>query len=652
MATLQQLETALRNADAAGDTDAATALASEIVKMRGSGASPDFAASVALPDVNLAKAQYDALPAWQKPLVAVDDMATLAGSGALFGFGEKGAAKIDEMLGRGSYEDRLAYQRRKTQDARDRSGVAGMVAEIGGGVAPAVKLAQMGVTATRLPGAIGRLGGLALDGAGYGALSAAGNDQDVMTGAALGGALGAGGQAAGNVLSTMARPITSRLFPDTAAARVMRDTLGTARMTPDQVADDLARASADGQGVYMAADALGHPGQRLASTIARTPNDGRTALVNALEGRQAGQGRRIATALSEGFAAPDTAMQRAASLRQSRGAAANVNYNAARSAAADVDVMPAVNEIDNMLYGGVKSAAGIGTDSIESALTGIRDRLVNADGSAQVIGFDEVLRLKQNLDDVIEQAVRGGQNNRARMLGTVRSQLDQALEAASQPYAAARNEFRKASKAIDAVDTGSAAAVRGRFEDTIPQFQRMSPEEQSAFRAGYADPLIAHTQGAATGVNKARPLINDATEREFPAFAAPGRGDQLGRRLRREQTMFETRNAALGGSKTADNLADDAALSIIDPSIIGNLLSGNLTGAAKNAILQGLSSLKGQPASVRERLARALMETNPTVARRELHAGVSRITKSENQRREIVRALMMIGIAGGAQAQK
>ena len=35
MATLQQLERALINADAAGDTEAARTLASEIVRMRG-----------------------------------------------------------------------------------------------------------------------------------------------------------------------------------------------------------------------------------------------------------------------------------------------------------------------------------------------------------------------------------------------------------------------------------------------------------------------------------------------------------------------------------------------------------------------------------------------------------------------------------------
>ena len=46
---------------------------------------------------------------------------------------------------------------------------------------------------------------------------------------------------------------------------------------------------------------------------------------------------------------------------------------------------------------------------------------------------------------------------------------------------------------------------------------------------------------------------------------APG-NDLMQRRLGREMRMFETRNTALGRSKTADNLADADALGI-DPSI-------------------------------------------------------------------------------------
>jgi len=56
--------------------------------------------------------------------------------------------------------------------------------------------------------------------------------------------------------------------------------------------------------------------------------------------------------------------------------------------------------------------------------------------------------------------------------------------------------------------------MRGRAKDTIPAFQALQPDGQAAFRIGYVDPLIADAQKAAPGVNKARPLLNDAVQAE------------------------------------------------------------------------------------------------------------------------------------------
>jgi hypothetical protein len=57
----------------------------------------------------------------------------------------------------------------------------------------------------------------------------------------------------------------------------------------------------------------------------------------------------------------------------------------------------------------------------------------------------------------------------------------------------------------------------------------------------------------------------------------------LQRQIGRENTMFQTRNQAMGGSKTVDNLNDDAAMAV-SPEVIGvlrNVVSGNFGGAVK-----------------------------------------------------------------------
>lgn len=151
---------------------------------------------VAEPDP--AQAEFDALPMWQKPLKAADDLVRLAANGMTFGF----ADKIAGYMG----GDGTEAERAKTEDARTRAGGAGLVAEIGGGIATPAGLAKAGLTATRLPGVVGRLGGLAADGAAIGVADALGNDQDVMTGAALGAGLGAAGQAVAGLGTKMISP--------------------------------------------------------------------------------------------------------------------------------------------------------------------------------------------------------------------------------------------------------------------------------------------------------------------------------------------------------------------------------------------------------------------------------------------------------------
>jgi hypothetical protein len=150
---------------------------------------------------------------------------------------------------------------------------------------------------------------------------------------------------------------------------------------------------------------------------------------------------------------------------------------------------------------------------------------------------------------------------------------------ASEGFLQANRNFAQASRDIEAVQTGRQAATRGRSEDVISAYQALRSESQAAFRSGYVDPLIAQAQGAVIGVNKARPLTSDAFRAEAEAMG-PG-NDLLQRRLTRENTMFATRNQALGGSRTADNLAKRAMG--IDPTlalgVIGNLLHGNPVAA-------------------------------------------------------------------------
>lgn len=573
---------------------------------------------------------------------------------------DRAGAYARSLASGNSYGDELKFVQGRSDELKKEHPVLDTTAQIGGAIAgtlPMIAAAPgaMGVTGASL-GARALAGGAtgsAIGGADA-AVRSGGDPTATAVGAGLGLAAGGAapyvGQAVGSAARTISAPIIARLSPEGATRTALVRTMQRAGQTPDQITDALRAAQADGQGMFTVADALGHPGQRMLSTIARTPGDGeRMAVVEALESRQAGQGRRVANSLSEAFDAPDTAAQRVTSLSEARRTAGSANYDAARSSAGAVDVSPAVAAIDDVLTPGAMRLAnpgsGIANDSVEGALS--RARSLLTDGRSNLSDFTSVLRAKQDIDDMIERATRAGSNNQARMLTTVRQRLDESLASASEPYSAARDAYRQGSRQIEAVDTGRSAATRGRSEDTTRTFAALSPEEQQAFRAGYADPLIEQAQGGAVGVNKARPLLNDATAVEFPAFAAPGRADQLGRRLGREQTMFETRNQALGGSRTADNLADQADLGMLDPSIVGNVISGNWGGALKSGALQAMQNLRGMPQPVRQRLATTLLQTDPSAAGRDLAQAIVRgDTLTERQMIAAQTLLRGAGIAG------
>ena len=107
------------------------------------------------------------------------------------------------------------------------------------------------------------------------------------------------------------------------------------------------------------------------STVARAPGEGRTNVVNTLESRQAGQGRRVANAVSEGFETPETAAQTERRLTEARDEAADADYNAVRNDARPVDVSNVIATIDRTFSQGTAFGTNIANDSIEGALANI-----------------------------------------------------------------------------------------------------------------------------------------------------------------------------------------------------------------------------------------------------------------------------------------
>lgn len=567
-----------------------------------------------------------------------------------------------EMIKRGTFDPREGYKYAKAredlilEEARKNTGALGTAAEIGGGVGTGLGAARAGLSFARglgpNAGLLGRTAASAGDSAVFGTLAGAGEGNSIgerfnsaLIGGAVGGGLGAVAPGAVSLIGQAAAPVISniraRLNPAGFAQGQVARAIQESGQTPNQISLNMVQAANEGQGAYTLADAMGNAGQRMLSTVARAPGEGRTAVVNALEGRQADQGRRVAAALSEGFDAPVTGAQQRTAMEGARSAAADAEYGAARTNAQPVDVSNVVAHLDNQIspYGVPHDVAS--PNSINSVLGSIRRQLANDRGSAN--DFNLVQQIRHDVADMAQSALQSGQGNRARILRGVVGQLDQSLEASSAGYRQANRNFAQASRNIDAIDQGRAAAMRGRPEDTIPAFQRLAPEGQRAFRTGYADPLIEQAQSAAFGANKARPLTSDAFRDEAAAMA-PGNA-MMQRRLGREMTMFETRNQALGGSRTADNLADAEAMGVT-PTLIGQVMSGNWGGALRSTLAAGQNFLTGNTAQVRQAVADILLQRGANMSPAALQRMVDETTRRIQRVQQMARAIGR-GAAGG-----
>lgn len=168
------------------------------------------------PVADAAQARAENLPGWQQPIVAASDAVSLFGHGASFGFADKAAAGARSLVTGNPYDEELADIRNQLQGARNRAPWAGMASELTGAVATPAKLASKGLTLAGrggtaamegVKGLLARAGLMMPEGAAYGALSAAGNDQDIATGAGIGAVAGGLGSVAGDTLAAGASKV-------------------------------------------------------------------------------------------------------------------------------------------------------------------------------------------------------------------------------------------------------------------------------------------------------------------------------------------------------------------------------------------------------------------------------------------------------------
>lgn len=580
------------------------------------------------------------------------------GEGATFGASDEMMGGLRAaMPGPGMPGERYAFGRERARALSEASRAENPwthgLSEAVGGAATSLSfgipaIANRGLTGATISGA----GVGAGEGIGYGFLSGEGGFGDRLESAAKYGLLGAGiGGAVPSVTSLATKggqtakdlvlgvPDYVRNSPrQTRANRALAKTFTASGRSLDESDAALRQAALEGQPEYRAMDALGISGQRRASSVARSGGDGSTEIREFLDARQAGQPERVSSALEDAFdLRGSTARAARETLEEGRKRSGDINFGGIRTQGNPVDVRPVLSVLDQKITpyerAGISSPIAKRLKKIRSQLAGRGD-----DGSYELSDFNKVFTIRKDLKDAISKAYSQGKSEMGRGLKDIRVALDDALSASSDEYAGAMRRYADQSRTIDAIEKGQEMARPGsRSADNARVFSGMTGDQQAAARTGYGDTALARLEASPGDGNRARPLTSPKVRGDAAAIAIDN--DALQRRVGREMDMFETRNVAVGGSRTADNLADIQDLAGYDLTPLANIASGNYGVAVGQVARQMQNALTGMNDSTRKLITDALMAGDMSAFRKAMAQ-----VETVNARNQIINTIARAGL--------
>jgi DNA-binding phage protein len=563
--------------------------------------------------------------------------------GLAFKGGDELVAKGASALKGADYGTELALERRRLEQGEEKypwqslgsevTGAIGTGVVTGGGLLSGAKTLWQRVLAGAAAGGV--------EGAAYEFGGGEGLDDRIdkaKTGLAVGAGTGAlaplvvsGGRAAAQRLSAPIGGLLNVGNKSRAQNAVLR-AFNESGATSDEIEKYLAMAMSESQPDAVIADALGASGQRALSGVARQPGPARKAVTEFLDARQGDQADRIAGFLKDALDGGDTATVKAAEIATQRADDARLAYGAARDSAKAVNLSGVIDDIDGLLRRDpILGESSLSQGALGRRLKSFSDRISR--GGEQLIDFDTTLQIRTDLREYLEQ------NPRARAtFSQVYDGLTEALRKSSPEFQAANDGYRAASKVLDAVDAGKAANRPGnRADDVTAAYRAMTPEQQAAFRVGYADSLLAKIESARPGQNMADPLRSTRQQAVLGEIADdPAR---LMRQIGREQDMFSTRHIATQGSQTSSNLADQMAVNGDDVSILGNLFAGRPVAAGGQAAGRILSAATGMNEGTRGEIAEMLLGRDPQ--------GLLSVIAADSQR-QALQNVFDAGVRGGS----
>lgn len=709
MADLSRMERALRNADAAGDIEAAKVIARALKEA-------------------MAQQQPEGPSALESAAGYVNKLAQSAAQGVTLGYMDEIGAGLDAPFVAGyrslaegkpffsgigqAYDDRLKAYRQDQADFRRDNPISAAVGEVGGAVAGtlAAPAALAGVAAkTGLPvaakianvvsapfrsapagtsmlGQMGRgaaaggtLGGLYGFGSGEGGLE--NRLTSAATGAAVGGVVGGaappvvegvrkGGQwVADQTINRMPYRQAG------AAERKVAEALSRDSMTPQQAAQRLQEMGPDA-----AVMDLGQNTRRLARGAHTVPGEGSAKIEAFVKARQEGV-RNPATGVLEGGQVgritqnlddmvPQRALESLDDLTMQRMRAAGPLYDEAFAQKGLYSDRLKQFMDDPITKAGLKR--GLEVQRLEAVAQGKpfnpKDAAIvdfNAAGDPIIGGVPNMRTydaVKRGLDALIEGEKNqfGKLSERGRALNLFKKAFVNHLDTLNPDYATARAAYSGPSQLMDALSEGGKFLSKSEYpspEAMAKAVSKMSPDEQHFFRVGAVQALRDKIGDSVVRADATKKLMgNNYMEQKIrAAFGDEAMFKRYVDMLKNEGDMFESYAKITGNSATAERLAEQADVGVDRGRVAQGVVNMVNPATGLRGLAQGAMDVAGglkDRATITGPMSRNLGEimTGRDIAR--LDQQLKTAGMNAAQRRARIQAIIAGGaVAGGRTAQ-
>lgn len=294
----------------------------------------------------------------------------------------------------------------------------------------------------------------------------------------------------------------------------------------------------------------------LAERVAQSGGIGARRAQRILGIRQKKAGQRIVESASEILGRKRTFQETVGQLIEERTALAGPLYDKAYAASIDLtddlqDVANRIGALNPTIFRDVQRslAAELGSDLSEATFGRVgRDGRMVFDRAPTVQFWDLV---KRRLDDLQGNALRVGQNNRARQFSALADKItDNVDNLTDDAYKAARNAFAGPKKLEEALTAGR-NFLRGNTDEIITGIERMTQGEREMFRMGIVQGVQDITESRALTSDQTRRIFDTTrSNRIFQEIFPDARSRRQFKSLILREKEFVETNRILGGSQT------------------------------------------------------------------------------------------------------